>query len=220
MAAATGLRFALGGLGAAVLGYGVVGLLTEPAIRDPEGVGEWLVVGLLVHDAVLAPLVFAACALAYRIIGARGRGRLAALLLTGGSLVLISIPALVRHGRNANPTVLPLDYARNLGVLLAVLLGVSVLYSVADAVRRRRALKAAAAAVARIAAAAEAGAAARSEEARKARKPDEPQKSERSEEPGPEPGQSDQLQDSEQSDELPQSEQSEEPQQAPEVEEQ
>lgn len=217
MTAATRLRFALGGLGAAVLGYGVVGLLTEPAIRDPEGVGEWLVVGLLVHDAVLAPLVFAACALAYRVIGGRGRGRLAALLLTGGSLVLISIPALVRHGRNANPTVLPLDYARNLGVLLAVLIGASMLYSLVDAMRRRRALKAAAAAAARIAAAAEAGAAARIEEARKARKSDEPKKPA---EPEPEPEQSDELQDSEQSDEPEQSDLSVEPQQAPEVEEQ
>ncbi|HEX4787018.1 MAG TPA: hypothetical protein VH372_01045 [Actinospica sp.] len=146
MATARILRFALGGLGAAVFGYGVVGLLTEPAIRDPGAVGEWLVVGLLVHDAVLAPLVFAACAIAYRFTGPRRRGRLAALLLAGGSLVLISVPALDRHGKNANPTVLPLDYARNLGVLLAVLAGASALYGGADALRRRRAAKAEAAA--------------------------------------------------------------------------
>ena len=146
MATARNLRIALGGLGVAVFGYGVVGLLTEPAIADPGAVGEWLVVGLLVHDAVLAPLVFALCAVTYRYTGTRRRGRLAALLPVGGSLILISVPALVRHGRNANPTVLPLDYARNLGVLLAVLVGASALYGGAGAMRRRGAAKAEAAA--------------------------------------------------------------------------
>jgi hypothetical protein len=135
------LRFALGAVGAAVLGYGVYGLLTEPAISDLGNVGEWLVAGVVLHDAVLAPLVFAACALAYRGVGARLRGRLAALLLVGGSLVLVSVPALLQQGRNANPTVLPLDYARNLAVLLAVVVGAAALYAGVDARRRRRAAR-------------------------------------------------------------------------------
>lgn len=135
------LRFALGALGAGVLGYGVYGLLTEPAIQNLGNVGEWLVGGLLLHDAVLAPVVFTACALAYRATrgtGARLRGRLAALLLVCGSLVLVSVPALLQQGRNPNPTVLPLDYARNLAVLLAAVLAAAALYAVLDARRRRR----------------------------------------------------------------------------------
>lgn len=132
------LRFALGAAGAGVLGYGVYGLLTEPAIQNLGNVGEWLVAGLLLHDAVLAPLVFAACALAYRGLGARLRGRLAALLLVCGSLVLVSVPALLQQGRNPNTTVLPLDYARNLAVVLAVIVAAAALYARLDARRRRR----------------------------------------------------------------------------------
>jgi hypothetical protein len=138
MSAAKTLRLALGGLGAAVLGFGVFGLLTEPAVSDPAAVGQWLVLGLLAHDALLAPFVFLLCALAFRITGARWRGRLAALLLIGGSLVLISVPALLQKGRNPNPTVLPLDYARNLATLLAVLVAAMALYGGLDAARRRR----------------------------------------------------------------------------------
>ena len=138
---ARALRICLGALGAGVLGYGVFGLLAEPAIRDPAAVGEWLVVGVIVHDAVLAPLVFLLCALVSRFTGPRGRGRLAALLLVGGSLILISVPALLRKGLNPNRTVLPLDYSRNLGLVLLVLVAAVAVYAGLDARRRRAAAR-------------------------------------------------------------------------------
>jgi hypothetical protein len=139
-------RLSLGALGVGVLGYGVRGLLTEREISDHAAVGEWLVGGVIGHDALLAPVVFVLCAIAYRFTDARWRGRLAALLLIGGSLILISVPALLRKGLNSNKTVLPLDYARNLGVLLAVLVAAFALYGGIDAARRRRAIRRAAAA--------------------------------------------------------------------------
>lgn len=139
MTAARAFRLALGGLGLVTLGYGVYGLFEEHVIKDRAAVGEWLVAGVVGHDFLLAPAVFALCAVAYRLTGARWRGRLAAFLLAGGSLVLISIPALVRQGLNRNQTVLPLDYARNLTVLLLVLAATMVVYGAVDAGRRRRA---------------------------------------------------------------------------------
>ena len=148
MTAAKTLRLALGGFGVGVLGYGVFGLLTERAISDPAAVGQWLIVGLIAHDAVLAPFVFLLCALAFRFTGARWRGRLGGLLLVGGSLVLISVPALLQQGRNPNSTVLPLDYARNLGLLLAALVAAIALYGGLDAGRRRRTARRAAAGIA------------------------------------------------------------------------
>ena len=141
MAATRVFRLLLGALGVGVLLYGVRGLLTERNISDHAAVGEWLVGGVIGHDALLAPVVFVLCAIAYRFTDARWRGRLAALLLIGGSLILISIPALLRKGLNSNKTVLPLDYARNLGVLLAVLVAVFALYGGIDASRRRRAVR-------------------------------------------------------------------------------
>ncbi|MBR7825750.1 hypothetical protein KDK95_05480 [Actinospica sp. MGRD01-02] len=129
MTTAKRLRIGLGALGVATLGYGVYGLFEESGIRDETAVGEWLIGGVIWHDFLLAPVVFALGAIAYRFTDARWRGRLAAVLLIGGSLTLISIPALLRQGLNRNTTVLPLDYARNLGVLLAVLVALVAAYA-------------------------------------------------------------------------------------------
>ena len=128
MTTARNLRIGLGALGVATLGYGVYGLFNESGIRDQAAVGEWLVGGVIGHDFLLAPVVFVLGAVAHRFTDARWRGRLAAVLLIGGSLTLISIPALLRQGLNRNKTVLPLDYARNLGVLLAVLVAAVAAY--------------------------------------------------------------------------------------------
>lgn len=138
MTTARNLRIGLGALGVATLGYGVYGLFNESGIRDQAAVGEWLVGGVIGHDFLLAPVVFGLGAVAYRFTDARWRGRLAAVLLIGGSLTLISIPALLRQGLNRNKTVLPLDYARNLGVLLAVLVAAVAAYSCGVALWRGR----------------------------------------------------------------------------------
>lgn len=131
-------RLALGALGLATLAYGVNGLFNEPEISDRAAVGQWLVGGVIGHDFIIAPVVFVLGAIVYRFTSARWRGRLAALLLIGGSLFLISIPALLRQGMNANPTVLPFDYARNLSAVLAVLVAIMAVYGAVDARRRHR----------------------------------------------------------------------------------
>jgi hypothetical protein len=138
MSAAAKLRIALGTVGVGVLAYGVWGIMTDPVITARAEIGRWLIAGVIAHDALLAPVVFLLCAAAFRVTGARLRGRLAAGLLIGGSLVLIAIPGLTQQGRNTNRTVLPLDYARNLAALLAGLAAVLLLLSAVDAVRARR----------------------------------------------------------------------------------
>lgn len=192
MTATRTARLALGALGLGVLAYGGYGLLTSRLISDPAAVGKWLIGGLIGHDVLLAPVVFLLCAIAYRITDARWRGRLAALLLIGGSLVLISIPALLRQGRNRNPTVLPLDYARNLGLLLAVLVAAMALYGGIDAIRRRGLAAAHRRAALRAAAAAtqaddECDEPDRSEESEEPEEPERPPEAEPESEPEPEP---------------------------------
>src|SRR5206468_7966108 len=72
MGAATGgdrmrvLRYSAILTGVAVLVYGVYGLLTAPEIPRLSGVAYWLLGGVALHDAVLAPAVFALCWLAAR----------------------------------------------------------------------------------------------------------------------------------------------------------
>lgn len=134
-------RVLLGAVGVGVMAYGVQGFATARDVTARAEIGKWLVVGVIAHDALLAPTVFLLGAAAQRVTGARLRGRLAALLLIGGSLSLIAYPALSQKGANPNHTVLPLDYARNLSVLLAALASAVVLLSVVDAWRGRRAAR-------------------------------------------------------------------------------
>lgn len=151
MRAATTIRVGVGTVGVAMAGFGVWGALTQPEVGKPWAIGKWLVGGVLVHDAVLAPVVFVACAIAWRFTTMRMRRALAVLLLAGGSAALIAVPDILRRGRNANPTVTALDYPRNLTIVLGVLLVAVLLFTVAGALReqsRQRRLRVAAAAAA------------------------------------------------------------------------
>ncbi|WP_225731139.1 MULTISPECIES: hypothetical protein [unclassified Nocardia] len=108
----------LAGLGA--LAYGL-DLFTGFRTADVVSVGLWFCAGILLHDAVFAPLAAA--------VGLAGRVGLPArwwpLAATGAvgtvTLVLIAAPVLDRaHAHPDNPTVLDRNYP--LGLALAVLL--------------------------------------------------------------------------------------------------
>ncbi|MFF6883738.1 hypothetical protein ACFY9F_11160 [Streptomyces sp. NPDC012421] len=129
MRTANRLRYALGGLGVLMIGTGAWLVASEP---DPAGVLLWLAGALVLHDGVLAPVVLAVGLL---LVGRRYRGVLRAALVAAGSLVLVTLPLLVRPGEPPNPSALPLPYGRNLTIVLVVVAvgaGVSIL------VRRRR----------------------------------------------------------------------------------
>ncbi|NUP51038.1 MAG: hypothetical protein HOW97_27550 [Catenulispora sp.] len=86
--------------GAAVAVYGAFGLLTAPEIRQPRQVGYWLLGGVVLHDLVLAPVVFVLCWAATRRTTPRVRRILAAALLVAGATTLVAAPVLL-HGRVA-----------------------------------------------------------------------------------------------------------------------
>jgi hypothetical protein len=132
------LRVLLGASGLAVLGYGAWGLLTMQHAAALASVGRWLLVGLILHDAVLAPVVFIVCALAYRLIGPRLRRALAAILLIGGSVVLVALPEFLLPAGNPNPTVHPLNYARGLAITVALVIAAALLPLLLSALRDRR----------------------------------------------------------------------------------
>lgn len=128
MRAVNVLRYGSGAASVAALGYGGWGLLfSDTAPSRPFAVAQWLAGGLIAHDAVLAPAVFLAGAAAYRLTGPRVRAALAAILLAGGSAALLAVPGILRAGHNANPTVLPFDYARNLLLVLAFVTAAALL---------------------------------------------------------------------------------------------
>lgn len=107
------LRSALAAPGLFLLAVGARRLAQLP---DPYPVLEWLAGAVLLHDAAIAPVVLLTGLLVTRL---PARKALRTALLTGGSLLLITLPALLRPHPTANPSVLPLPYGRNLLVLLA-----------------------------------------------------------------------------------------------------
>ncbi|WP_369375056.1 hypothetical protein [Streptomyces sp. cg36] len=125
-------RYAVGVLGAALMGLGVSLVWAQ----TPYDVVVWLVGAVLLHDGLIAPLVLL---VGLGVAAARpwARGPLRAALVSAGCLTAVALPAVLRPGPRNNATVLPLDYVRNWLVLLAVVAVAGALALVAARGRAR-----------------------------------------------------------------------------------
>lgn len=113
-------RWALGVAGVGAMAWAAWLVLTGGAATDPKAVAIWLVGGLVLHDAVLAPLVVVLGWLAARVLPPWLRAPVQVGTLVAGVVTLASIPLLLGRGRRPdNPSANPLDYSRNLFVVLA-----------------------------------------------------------------------------------------------------
>ena len=140
MRAARGVLIAAGVLG---LALGAYVLLDTVALRRLPGVALWIGAAIVLHDAVISPLVFGLGVLTRRA-GHRLAGGIIvtaqAAIVLGSLMTLIVLPAIVAQDLGPkNPSILPLDYALNLGLFWLVLAAVSVLVSLWFYVRTRRA---------------------------------------------------------------------------------
>ncbi|MET8451115.1 hypothetical protein [Streptomyces sp. NPDC005209] len=118
-------RFLAGAGGLALMGVGV-SLLMD--VRDLTGVLVWLGGAVVLHDALIAPLVLLVGLLLVRG-GVRGglRGPVRGALVVAGALTVVALPVLLRPGPRANSSVLPLDYPRNWLIALVAVAMVTVL---------------------------------------------------------------------------------------------
>jgi len=127
------VRLALGALGVVVGVFGAWLLLTR--VDDLVAVATWLVVGVLLHDGVLAVVTIALGAVAVRLAPAPARAPLVVGLVVLGSVTLLAVPVLGRFGaRDDNATLLDRGYAVGWLVLAAL----TLLAVVAAAVARAR----------------------------------------------------------------------------------
>ncbi|MFK0292885.1 hypothetical protein ACIQU6_20760 [Streptomyces sp. NPDC090442] len=126
-------RLVMGVVGAALSGVGVWLLLGD--VRELAGVVAWLGGAVVLHDAVVAPLV-----LVVGFVVARGgaRGPVRGALIVAGALTVVALPVLLRPGASANPSVLPLDYPRNWVIAVGGVVVVTTLLVVARWIVRRR----------------------------------------------------------------------------------
>ena len=86
----------------------------------------WLAASVLAHDAILAPIAFSLCWAGARLQPARTRPWAAGAIFACGAAFLVTLPALVQAGRDPNPTVLPLDYGRNIVVVILLVIGITI----------------------------------------------------------------------------------------------
>jgi hypothetical protein len=122
----TGTRIVGYTAGGILIVIGSAGLLHDAAETVPPAWALWFVGGVLAHDLLIAPAVAAAALLLARL-PAPWRAALQAGLVVAGSVATAALPLVLGYGRRAdNPSILPLDYPRNLvAVLLAVLVALA-----------------------------------------------------------------------------------------------
>jgi hypothetical protein len=111
-------RHVLYTLGAASIGVGFTGLLADASDTHPVGWALWFAGVAIVHDAVLAPLIFGAAHLTGRV---PGPGPLRVALVLAGSVTLIALPLIWQEGRRPdNPSILPGAYGMTIIVLIGL----------------------------------------------------------------------------------------------------
>lgn len=116
------LRVMAGAAGVALMGVGAF-LLED--VRDLGDVLVWLGGAVVLHDVVIAPVV-----LLVGLLVVRGgvRGPVRGALLVAGALTTVALPVLLRPGKTANSSVLPLDYPRNWLIALVAVATVTALW--------------------------------------------------------------------------------------------
>jgi hypothetical protein len=136
-------RFILVAVGVLGLGIGGYVLLDSVALRRLPGLALWIAGAIVLHDAVISPLVFGVGVLIRRA-GHRVAGSIIvtvqATIVLGSLMTLIVLPEIAaqRDGPR-NPSVLPLDYAANLGLFWLILAVACAAVSLWVYLRTRRA---------------------------------------------------------------------------------
>jgi hypothetical protein len=122
-------RIVLIALGIAGLAWGAYVLVDSVKPARIPGVALWAGAAILLHDGVIAPLVFFSGILLRRG-GQRVSGTIIVVVqcavVVGSIVSLIVVPLLVAQSRgNDNPTVLPLDYGANVALFWAAVVVVA-----------------------------------------------------------------------------------------------
>ena len=132
------MRRALVAAGVLVMGYAVVGALTDDDVR-PFGVVAFLVGVLVWHDLLLMPIVLAVGALIGRHVPADARPVVRVAAVCSLAVLVVAAPLVLGVGRiDDDPSVLPRPYGLGLVLLLALLWASALAVVLARRARRGR----------------------------------------------------------------------------------
>jgi hypothetical protein len=109
-------------VGWGVMAYGIWGFLRDHRNTVPARTVWWIAGSAVAHDAIVAPVATLVGLGLAALLPRWARGPIAAAVAASGVVLLFSYPLLRHFGRRAdNPSILPLDYPRNVAVVLAVI---------------------------------------------------------------------------------------------------
>lgn len=136
------LRLLIGGVGVAMGAFGALRFL-QLDFPDIVDAVIWLGGGVLLHDAVLAPLTIVLTVLLRRVLPAAARKRVTVGLVVLATVTVTAVPVLGGWGVRAdNPTLLDRDYVGGWLVLAAaVVLSVLLAGPVRALLRRGKGLE-------------------------------------------------------------------------------
>lgn len=130
----TSVRLFLVGFGLALGAYGVV-LVAENSADVTIRIVVWALIGVLLHDAVFAPVCVALGFAGRRLLPHKWWTPVLVAALLTAVLVLLAIPVYTKPGLHLdNLTVLDRDYESGFWIALAVVWGSALLYLVGDRV--------------------------------------------------------------------------------------
>jgi hypothetical protein len=107
--------------GTPLMAIGVWGIFRDAAVTSPFNFALWFIGGNLVHDFLLAPVVFLIGLALRRKVPGRRLGRAQwGLALSGIVLLFAAIPVLGLGRSRLEPTVQPLNYGLGVAIILGV----------------------------------------------------------------------------------------------------
>jgi len=131
-------RIIMAVLGVAFLGIGAYALLSQVALDTLPNLILWLVGGLVVHDAILAPIVAVIGLFLSKSLPDGIRQIVQGGLIVAGVVALIALPVVIGGGKTeTNPSLLPLDYSRNLIIVLIIIGAITGLFVLLRLLRHR-----------------------------------------------------------------------------------
>lgn len=130
-------RLLIGVLGVAMGAFGALRFL-QLDFPDIVDAVLWLAGGVIVHDAIIAPLTIGLTVLATRVAPSKARARVTVGLIVLAAVTMTAIPVLGRFGEKPdNPTILDRNYVVGwLVFALVVLVGTLVAGPLAGLIRR------------------------------------------------------------------------------------
>ena len=120
-------RIALIAAGTLLLAFGAFRLLTQLDHSDLFALAAWMIVAVLLHDGVIAPLTVGAGLLLTHVPD-RARRYVQGGLIVSALLIVVGVPLIFRRGTQpAQKAILLRNYAGNLAILLGLTVGVTLL---------------------------------------------------------------------------------------------